>query len=261
MPKLDNIPDAGCELIEVPEVPWLPRALSPGLISGGVYLVAGEPGIGKSTLADQVLGSLAKQALKVLYITTEQGLADLKRCVDRIHGTADGRLPQALRENLFFDDSLHDIESLPHFLARRVLTAGEEYHGVQAIVLDSIQGRGLAPTSTRSYRALYEFTENAKAQGILTILVGHVTKKGQIAGPRDLEHHVDAVIYLKSAFRLRLLFVPKNRFGPARLDPLPLQMDRKGRLVESSHTAAKSSGVFGYAGFGDALAEGQASVS
>jgi DNA repair protein RadA/Sms len=150
---------------------------------------------------------------------------------------------------------------LPRFLARPVLTEGEEYHGIQAIVVDSVQGRGLSAAATQKYRALYEFAENAKAQGLLTILIGHVTKKGQIAGPKDLEHNVDCVLYIRRAFRLCPFFIPKNRFGPAVLDPIVLVMDEKGCLTESPHRAATSTAVFGYAGIGDELAEGRASVS
>jgi DNA repair protein RadA/Sms len=261
MPKIDEITGKGPEVIPVPSLPWLGKAITPGLIRGGVYLLAGEPGIGKTTLAIQVLGELANQGIKVLYLTTEQGLGDLRRAVTRIHGTASGQLPKSVRENFFVDDTIEDIDALPRFLARRVLTEGEEYHGIQAIAVDSVQGRGLASTATQKYRALYEFAENAKAQGLVSILIGHVTKKGQIAGPKDLEHNVDCVMYIRRAFRLRPFFVPKNRFGPAVLDPLVLMMDDRGRLKESPHMAAKSAAVLGYAGIGEEFAEGQASVT
>lgn len=261
MPKLDDITSKGPDHVEVPSLPWLTRAIEPGFIRGGVYLLAGEPGIGKTTLAIQVLGDLAKRDIQGLYLTTEQGLGDIKRAVQRIHGGSDGSLPKAIRENFFFDDTIEDIDSLPRFLARRVLTEGEEYHGVQALVVDSVQGRGLSSAATQKYRALYEFAENAKAQGLLTLLIGHVTKKGQIAGPKDLEHNVDCVLYIRRAFRLRPFFVPKNRFGPAVLDPLVLIMDDRGRLTESPHRTARGTAVYGYAGIGDDLAEGQASVS
>ncbi len=261
MPKIDDITEKGPDLIEVPSLPWLGKVVEPGLIRGGVYLLAGEPGIGKTTLAIQVLGDLATQNIKVLYLTTEQGLGDLKRAVTRIHGSSAGQLPKPIRDNFFFDGTVDDIDALPRFLARRVLTEGEEYHGIQAVVIDSVQGRGLASTAVQKYRALYEFVENAKAQGLISFLIGHVTKKGQIAGPKDLEHNVDCVMYIRRAFRLRPFFVPKNRFGPAVLDPLVLMMDDKGRLKESPHMAAKSSAVLGYAGIGEDLAEGQASVT
>ncbi len=261
MPKIDDIIEKGHDLIDVPSLPWLGKAIAPGFIRGGVYLLAGEPGIGKTTLAIQVLGDFAAQGIKTLYLTTEQGLGDIKRAITRIHGTADGQLPKSIRENFFFDDTVEDIDALPRFLARRVLTEGEEYHGIQAIVVDSVQGRGLAPTAAQKYRALYEFAENAKAQGLVTLFIGHITKKGQIAGPKDLEHNVDCVMYIRRAFRLRPFFVPKNRFGPAVLDPLVLMMDDRGRLKESPHVAAKSTAVLGYAGIGEELAEGQASVT
>jgi DNA repair protein RadA/Sms len=261
MPRIDDIDTRGPEKIQISDLPWLEHALDGGFIRGGVYLLAGEPGIGKTTLSIQVLGSLARQDIKSLYVTTEQGLGDLKRTVLRIHAKGDKTLPPYIRNSFFFDDSIEDIDSLPRFLARRVLTEGEEYHGIQAIVIDSVQGRGLSASATRKYRALYQFAENAKAQGLVTILVGHVTKKGQIAGPKDLEHNVDCVLYIRRAFRLRPFFVPKNRFGPAVLDPMVLTMDDDGRLIESPHRAAKSVAVFGYAGIGDELAEGQASVS
>lgn len=261
MPKIDDIPDKGPVHIKTPSLPWLKKAMSGGFMRGGVYLLAGEPGIGKTTLAIQVLGDLATQGIKVLYLATEQGLADLKRTVLHIHGDQNGRLPYPIRTNFFLDDTVDDIDALPRFLARRVLTEGEEYHGIQAIVIDSVQGRGLPPTAVHKYRALYEFTENAKAQGLVTLLIGHITKKGQIAGPKDLEHNVDCIMYIRRAFRLRPFFVPKNRFGPALLDPLVLMMDERGRLRESPHTAAQSSAVYGYAGIGEELAEGQASVT
>ncbi|MEW6048501.1 MAG: ATPase domain-containing protein [Bacillota bacterium] len=261
MPRLVEIATKGPEKTPIPDLPWLERALGGGFTRGGVYLLAGEPGIGKTTLAVQALGALAAQGMKVLYVTTEQSLADLKRAVQRIHAQPDDRLPPRLEDNFLLDDSIDDIDSLPRFLARRILTEGEEYHGIQAIVIDSVQGRGLSPAATRKYKALYEFAEHAKAQGLVTILIGHVTKRGQIAGPRDLEHNVDAILYIRRAFRLRPFFVPKNRFGPAVLDPVVLVMDSRGRVVESPHRSAKSAVVFGYGGVGDELAEGQASVS
>src|SRR5437773_1287595 len=99
MPKFDDIPPGGAEVVSVKSIPWLSQTAEPGLVRGGCYLFTGPPGIGKSTLANQLAGGLAKQGVKVLYISTEQGLGDLKRCVERIHGSRNGRLPQALRDN------------------------------------------------------------------------------------------------------------------------------------------------------------------
>lgn len=122
MPKIDDITSKGPDVFNLPSLPWLGKAITPGLTRGGVYLVAGEPGIGKTTLAIQVLGELAMQGVKVLYLTTEQGLGDLKRAVMRIHTENQGNLPEPIRQNFFLDDSIEDIDALPRFLARRVLT-------------------------------------------------------------------------------------------------------------------------------------------
>jgi len=261
MPRLDDITSKSHDYLEVVGLPWIREAVGAGFIRGGVYLLAGEPGIGKTTLALELLGDLAQQGMKVLYITTEQGMGDVKRAIQRVLGSKDGKLSDNVRENFYMDDSVDDIDALPKFLARRVLTAGQDYHGCAALVIDSVQGRGLHAAATQKYRALYEFCENAKAQGIVSLLIGHVTKKGQIAGPKDLEHNVDCVVYIRRAFRLRPMFVPKNRFAPAVVDPIVLLMDEKGRLVKSPHTAAKSTAIFGYTGMGEDLAEAQASVS
>jgi len=111
MPRLDNIPDGVAEIIEANSIPWFSQTAAPGLVRGGSYLLAGSPGIGKSTLASQLAGGLAKQGIKVVYVSTEQGLADLKRAVQRIHGARNGRLSQRLRDNYFIDDSVGDIEN------------------------------------------------------------------------------------------------------------------------------------------------------
>lgn len=261
MPRPGDISGKGQDYLPVPTLPWLKEAIGEGFVKGGVYLLAGEPGIGKTTITLQILGDVSQQGVKVLYVTTEQGLSDIKSALQRVHGSKDGRLPSGILNNFFMDDSVDDIDALPKFLARRVLTDGQDYHGVHVIVIDSVQGRGLSAAATQKYRALYEFAENAKAQGLVTLLVGHVTKKGQIAGPKDLEHNVDCVLYVRRAFRLRPLFVPKNRFGPAVIDPIVLVMDDRGRLAKSPLTSAKSAAVYGYAGIGEDLAEGQASVS
>lgn len=263
MPRPGDIFGNGQEYLSVSEnLQWLNEAAGGrGLVHGGVYLVTGEPGVGKTALMLQTLGDIAQRGEKVLYVTTEQGLTDVTRALERIYGLEDGRLPSGILENFFMDDSVDDIDLLPKFLTRRVLTDGQDYQGTKVIVVDSIQGRGLSPVATKKYRALYEFAETAKAQGIVLLLVGHVTKKGQIAGPKDLEHNVDCVLYFRRAFRLRPLFVPKNRFGPAVIDPIVLLMDNRGRLSKSPLNAAKSAAVYGYAGMGDDLAEGQASVS
>jgi DNA repair protein RadA/Sms len=261
MPKVGEIHRGGRESLDVPGLPWLQEALRGGLVKGGIYLIAGEPGIGKTTLAVQILIDLAKRGVPVVYLTNEQSLADIAGVVDRITRGSSPTETDAVKDNLFCDDAVAEIKDLPDFLARRILSEGQEYHGCRVLVYDSVQGRGLAATATQQYKSLYKFNDLAKNSGLCTLLIGHITKRGQVAGPKDLEHNIDAMIYLRRAFRLRPLFVPKNRFGPAVFDPLVLVMDDSGKLTKAPHTTAQSSVVFGWSGVGENLTEAQAVVS
>ena len=161
---------------------------------GGIYLIAGEPGIGKTTLAVQILVDLAKRGVPVVYLTNEQSLADIAGVVDRTAKNLSANEMAAVRENLLCDDAVAEIKDLPDFLARRVLSEGQEYHGVRVLVYDSVQGRGLAATATQQYKSRYKFNDLAKNSGLCTLLIGHITKRGQVAGPKDLEHNIDAMI-------------------------------------------------------------------
>lgn len=261
MPKIGEVQRGGHETLDVPGLPWLQEALQGGLTKGGIYLIAGEPGIGKTTLAVQILADLAKRSIPVVYVTTEQSLADIATVVDRVTNGLGAREANAVRDNLFCDDTVAEIKDLPDFLARRILSEGQEYRGCRVLVFDSVQGRGLAATATQQYKSLYKFNDLAKNAGLCTLLIGHITKRGQVAGPKDLEHNIDAMIYLRRAFRLRPLFVPKNRFGPAVFDPLVLTMDGNGKLSKAPHTTARSSVVYGWSGIGENLTEAQAVVS
>ncbi|RZN37032.1 MAG: hypothetical protein EFT35_07040 [Methanophagales archaeon ANME-1-THS] len=230
MPRLGDIREASIEHLNLPSMPWLQEIA--GIRKGGIYLLAGEPGIGKTTLAIQIFGDLALQGNKVLYLTNEQTQFDLLSVAKRVL-SEEGELPNRVKEN-FLIEHLVRIEDL-EFWHHHLFLPDQPYSDVSAIAIDSVQGGGTASTARASYRKLYSFTYAAKNHGITSILIGHVTKDGKIAGPKDLEHEVDAIIHLRRAFKLRPLFVPKNRYGPARLDPVTLTMDKKGRLVPSPY--------------------------
>lgn len=259
MPRPGSIIHRDQEYLKFQGLPWLNSALGRGPVRGGIYFLSGEPGVGKSTLMAQALGDLALQGSKVLYMTNEQSLAEIEAMLRRLFIRKDS-LPAAIRRNFFIEDRVGDVDELPRFLSRYVQPRGEEYHGIKAMAFDSIQGRGLSSSSSPKYGALYEFLEAAKSHGIATFVLGHVNKSGQIAGPRTLEHNVDCILYTRRAFRMRPLFVPKNRFGPAVLDPIPLVMDRDGRLAKSPQSSSRSSKALGYAGVGQEFAEVQAAV-
>lgn len=288
--------------VRLPGINWFSEATSTqGLAEGGVYLLSGAEGSGKTNLALQIGVELAIQGYKLLYLALEQSPSELKHRIEHLilparwetslaieeqeNEEANGRKikgidqvalkhlkkrleieerqkqlqtaeQQRVLENFFIDSSVSGMEGLPDFLARQVLRG--PYYGVKLIVVDSIQALGIAPTSSKPYQRLYEFNRWAKEAGIITLLIGQVTKGGAIAGPRSLAHNVDCVLYLRKAMKLRPLFVPKNRFGPERHEPLTLVVNKFGCLEKSKHARAKASYVYGFSG--EDLVEVQALV-
>lgn len=240
---------------------WLRHRIEKFVV-GGTYLVAGQPGIGKSTLGLQIALDLGRRGEKTLYVLTEQSKEDLAQRARRM--TADWPPTEAKRAlaNILPDDNVYDIETLPTFLAHQVMSPSGRHHGVRLIVLDSIQGHGLSAGATRKYRQLYEFCRQCRSANITVFLVSHVTKKGEIAGPKDMEHNVDCVLVMRKAMIYRPLFVPKNRFGPAVLKPVPLEMDKRTTALRlSPHSDSVSSVARTYLGRGGGVAEAQAAVA
>jgi len=180
------------------------RVVGDGLVGASVTLVGGDPGIGKSTLLLQVAGRLAKGGHKVIYVSGEEAAAQIAMRAKRLE-LSDAPVALASETNL-----------------RDILTTLEAERPVVAII-DSIQTMWSdkvesAPGSVAQVRACaHELTTFAKRFGIAVILVGHVTKEGQIAGPRVVEHMVDTVIYFEGerGHQYRILRAVKNRFGPA----------------------------------------------
>ncbi|MEP6633394.1 MAG: DNA repair protein RadA [Luteimonas sp.] len=179
----------------------LDRVLGGGLVEGAVVLVGGDPGIGKSTLLLQVIANLSS-ALPGLYVTGEESLAQIAGRAVRLGLSLDGL-------NALAETSVEKI--LDHATAS----------GPKLIIADSIQtlwteSLTAAPGSVSQVReSAARLVRYAKETGTAVFLVGHVTKEGGIAGPRVLEHMVDAVLYFEgeSGSRFRVLRAFKNRFG------------------------------------------------
>jgi len=179
----------------------LDRVLGGGLVAGSVVLIGGDPGIGKSTLLLQMLGTLGAR-MRGLYVTGEESLAQVAARGQRLGIPLAGL--QALAET-----------SIERILAE---IAGSK---PEVLVIDSIQtiwteALTAAPGSVSQVReSTASLVRFAKQTGTCVFLVGHVTKEGGIAGPRVLEHMVDAVLYFEgeSGSRFRILRAFKNRFG------------------------------------------------
>ncbi|MFP4314916.1 MAG: DNA repair protein RadA [Desulfovibrionales bacterium] len=194
----------------------LDEVLGKGLVSGGVTLLGGEPGIGKSTLLLQLCAEVASKGNTVVYVSGEESLGQLG-----------GRAARLRAKN-------PSLMALATMQAEHVLPLFEE-DAPALVVIDSIQMMSSSeldglPGSVNQVRAVATMlSERAKTAGTALILVGHVTKEGQIAGPKLLEHMVDTVLYLEGDrdHLFRLLRVIKNRFGPSN-ELLVLQMTQQG---------------------------------
>jgi DNA repair protein RadA/Sms len=183
-------------------IPEFDRVLGGGLVPGAVVLLAGEPGVGKSTLLLDVAARVARQGGKVLYVTGEESAAQVKMRADRIHAVADS-LYLAAESDL--GQALGQVDSVePDLLI---------VDSVQTLSSAEVDGVAGGVSQVREVAA--GVIGAAKDRNIATILVGHVTKDGSIAGPRLLEHLVDVVCQFEGErhSRLRLLRAVKNRYG------------------------------------------------
>ena len=181
----------------------LDRVLGGGFVPASVVLVGGDPGIGKSTLMLQAAATLARQGKRVMYISGEESIDQVRLRAQRL-SLADAQLELASAINV------RDITA----------TLGAE-QDLTLVVIDSIQTMWLdtiesAPGTVAQVRATsFELIRLAKSRGFSLVLVGHVTKEGTLAGPRVLEHMVDAVLYFEGdrGHQFRILRAVKNRFG------------------------------------------------
>ncbi|MEQ8344875.1 MAG: DNA repair protein RadA [Sneathiellaceae bacterium] len=193
-------------------MPELDRVLGGGIVHGSAILIGGDPGIGKSTLLLQVMAALASAGHPCTYISGEEAVAQI-----RLRGHRLGLSDSPLR--LAAANSLRDIlTSLAQETGERQAAAG----GIpEIVVVDSIQTvyadgiEAAAGTVSQVRACAHELVRHAKSSGAAVWLVGHVTKEGQLAGPRVVEHMVDTVLYFEGdrGHQFRILRAVKNRFG------------------------------------------------
>ena len=181
----------------------LDRVLGGGLVAGSAVLLAGDPGIGKSTLLLQAAASLARAGRRVLYISGEEAIEQVRM--------------RARRLGLHHDP----LELAASINLRDIAASLAEAKDATLVIIDSIQtmwmeGIDSAPGTVSQVRACaFELIRLAKSGQFAVILVGHVTREGTIAGPRVLEHMVDAVLHFEGdrGHQFRILRGVKNRFG------------------------------------------------
>ena len=177
--------------------------LGGGIVPGAVLLLAGEPGVGKSTLLLEVSAKAARHGQRTLYVTGEESAAQVRLRAERTG---------ALEESLFLAAEVDLSAVLGHI--ETVQPDLLVIDSIQTIASSDIDGVAGGVTQVRAVTAA--LVRVAKERHLPTLLVGHVTKDGSIAGPRALEHIVDVVLAFEGDrnTRLRLLRAVKNRFGP-----------------------------------------------
>jgi DNA repair protein RadA/Sms len=204
----------------------LDRVLGGGLVPGSLVLLGGSPGIGKSTLTSMALGNLAGAGHRTLYVSGEESAAQIKLRAERLPGAA---LSVPVLAETDLDTVLATLEA----------------ERPEVVVIDSVQTlvaselTGAAGSVGQVREVADRLTRLAKARGIATVLVGHVTKEGSLAGPRVLEHLVDCVLQFEGERErfYRTLRALKNRFGSTN-DVGVFEM-RQGGLVEVADASAR----------------------
>jgi DNA repair protein RadA/Sms len=180
----------------------LDRVLGGGIVCGSLVLVGGDPGIGKSTILLQMCRNLVASGENVLYVSGEESLSQIKMRAERLGGFD--------RDMLLLCDN--DMDNV---------SASIQKSKAQVVIIDSIQTMiveelGSAPgTVTQVREVTARLMQLAKQNNVAIFIVGHVTKEGNVAGPRTLEHMVDSVLYFEgdSSNGFRILRGVKNRFG------------------------------------------------
>lgn len=180
----------------------LDRVLGGGIVKGSLVLIGGDPGIGKSTILLQVCRNLTAQGCKVLYVSGEESMQQIKMRAERLG---------EFKQNMY----IHCETDM------NVIEAAVEQVAPEVVVIDSVQTMALEEISSAagSVSQVREVTNRlmqvAKRKNIAIFLVGHVTKEGTVAGPRTLEHMVDTVLYFEGerSSIYRILRSVKNRFG------------------------------------------------
>ena len=199
--RLSEVASDDLERVQLP-MPEFSRVLGGGIVPGSLVLVGGDPGIGKSTLLLQVSALMTETLSKVLYVSGEESVRQMKMRAQRLGITTD-------QLYLLTETNLNIIVEHIQELAPRMVIVDS----IQTVYLDELKSTAGSISQVRQCAS--RLMQVAKGEGVPIFLVGHVTKAGAIAGPKVLEHIVDTVLYLEGDrfHAYRLLRSVKNRFG------------------------------------------------
>ncbi|HEV2293196.1 MAG TPA: ATPase domain-containing protein [Tepidisphaeraceae bacterium] len=233
-----------------------------GMLGGGIYLLGGSPGGRKSGLATQIVLELAAAGIPSISVLTEESERRFFERAAKLSSDWPKREAQHAMGLARCDARISDLEQLPGFLLRDVLSPNGRYAGSRLVVIDSVQGHATPGTAMRMYARLFEFDQLARAAGIAVILICQLTKSNGLSGPRALEHHADVVLQLAKVGDFRVLSLTKNRFGPEQANGVALLIDPvTTALRPSPHITPVTGAARTYMGSAIGESEIQASVS
>ncbi|MFQ5812347.1 MAG: DNA repair protein RadA [Anaerolineae bacterium] len=223
--RLSEVTSDGLERVQLP-MPEFSRVLGGGIVPGSLVLVGGDPGIGKSTLLLQVSALLTEVLGKVLYVSGEESVQQIKMRAQRL-GINTDQLYLLTETNLNII-----VEHVQELVPKMVVV-----DSIQTVYLDELKSTAGSISQVRECAS--RLRQVAKGEGISIFLVGHVTKAGSIAGPKVLEHIVDTVLYLEGDrfHAYRLLRSVKNRFG-ATSDVGVFEMGSQGMIEVANPSEA-----------------------
>ena len=269
--KLKRAPGSDAEALRVDEIPdesmqrrstgidELDRVLGGGVVDGSLVLVGGDPGIGKSTLLTQLCANMSRAGALTLYVSGEESARQVKLRTRRLGASDSGFY-------VLSETDMHTVEKRMDELSPSIMVVDS----IQTMYLPELAG---APGSVSQVRECASLLMRlAKVSGCSVFLVGHVTKEGSIAGPRILEHMVDAVLYFEGdrQHQYRLLRAVKNRFGSVNelgmfemteLGMLPVGNPSEALLSERAHDASGAVVMCAMEGTRPLLTDVQALVS
>ena len=202
--SLGDVPKTGDgEIRLMTGIGELDNVLGGGLVAGSLVLLGGDPGVGKSTLLLMAMDRYVRRGLKGLYVTGEESLQQVRMRADRL-----GIDPSLM---LLSSTSYEHIEKSVKDIQPQILVLDS----VQTVAVGSIDS--IAGSVNQVREVAHRAMSLAKTDQVATLLVGHITKSGSLAGPKILEHFVDAVIHFEGdgGTSLRILRTVKNRFGPS----------------------------------------------
>jgi len=189
---------------QITDIAEFDRVTGGGLVAGSALLIGGDPGIGKSTLLLQVVCALATRGVRCVYVSGEEAVDQVRLRADRL---GLGKAPVELASATSVRDIIATMEDATRPISLMVIDS------IQTMYVDNVESAPGTVTQVRT--SAQEIIRVAKKRGIIVMFVGHVTKDGQIAGPRVLEHMVDTVLYFEGdrSHQFRILRGVKNRFG------------------------------------------------